>query len=139
MEKTGFKNGGKKNYFNQRQLHQRSQRESNECAMCRTQRENQAEWNGRELGWAGEIEHQITEDLQSQTDKFRLKYSCRHGAVKCFYAGYFSRPLETNSIVVLVTILMVNVLPYLYISPYVITITLALVESSIFLFQFFLH
>lgn len=28
----------------------------------------------RKLGWVGKVEHLITEDLESQTDKFGLKY-----------------------------------------------------------------
>lgn len=39
--------------------------------------------NRRKLSCVGKVEHQITEDLQSQKDKFGLKYSSKHRAVKC--------------------------------------------------------
>lgn len=28
----------------------------------------------KKIGWVGKVEHLITEDLESQTDKFGLKY-----------------------------------------------------------------
>lgn len=40
--------------------------------------------SSRKLGWVGKVEHQITEDPQSQTDKCGLKYSSKHRAAKCF-------------------------------------------------------
>lgn len=88
MEKTEFKNGRKKKNYSRGNCISKY-RKMGMNMVCvgnneKTRLNKDMIKNRRKLGLVGTVQHQVTKDLQSKTDKFGLKYNSKLRLVKCF-------------------------------------------------------